>query len=100
MPSQHRLKPRSFRPAPDEYAAAQADLASRGQQMDAFLRACLRWLHRDPDEALGVLAPMWPDPKAHGRPRHESTGPPLRPSGTATISDHDPDAGTEPANGR
>ncbi len=68
MGSQHRLKPHAFRPEPQEYAAAKAELEARGRQMDAFLRACLRWLHRDPDGFLDLLAPVWPRPKPQGRP--------------------------------
>ena len=76
MASQHRLQPRSFRPEPAEYAAAQADLAARGLQMDAFLRACLRELHRDPDRFLALLAPGWPSPKPQGRPPRQEAGAP------------------------
>jgi hypothetical protein len=68
MPSQHRFPVRNFRPEPGEYAGAQADLAVRGKEMDAFLRACLRWLHRDPDEFLAALAQVWPGPRPRGRP--------------------------------
>ncbi len=78
MGSQHRLKPRAFRPEPDEYAAAKADLETRGRQMDAFLRACLRWLHRDPDGFLDLLAPVWPPPKPQGRPGHQRPRPTSR----------------------
>ena len=55
MPSQHAHPARTFRPEPGEYADAQADLAARGKEMEAFLRACLRWLHRDPDQSLAAL---------------------------------------------
>ena len=68
MPSQHRLPAKNFRPEPGEYAGAQADLAARGKEMDAFLRACLRWLHRDPDRFLATLTPVWPGPRPRGRP--------------------------------
>jgi hypothetical protein len=46
MRGQYRL--RFFRAEPTEFAAAQTDLRTRGLHMDVFLRACLRWLHRDP----------------------------------------------------
>jgi hypothetical protein len=59
MPSQHRLKSRSFRPEPDEYDDAKAALPA-GRTIDHFLRACLRWLRHDPKEALATLAPFWP----------------------------------------
>src|SRR5258707_2453688 len=68
MPSQHRLPARTFRPEPGEYADAQADLAARGKEMDAFLRACLRWLHRDPDPSLAALTQASPGPRPRGRP--------------------------------
>ena len=99
MPSQHRLQPRSFRPEPAEYAAAQAELVARGRQMDAFLRACLRALHRDPDRFLAVLAPVWPSPKPTGRPPRQEAGAPgaaggrRRRAGAGMAGDQDP-AGT------
>jgi hypothetical protein len=68
MPSQHRHPARTFRPEPGEYADAQADLTARGKEMDVFLRACLRWLHRDPDRSLAALAQVWPGPRPRGRP--------------------------------
>ena len=68
MASQHRFPARTFRPEPGEYADAQADLAARGKEMDAFLRACLRWLHRDPDLSLAALTQAWPGPRRRGRP--------------------------------
>src|SRR5712691_3424529 len=68
MSSQHRLPAKNFRPEPGEYADAQVDLAARGKEMDAFLRACLRWLHRDPDMFLATLTPVWPGPRPRGRP--------------------------------
>jgi hypothetical protein len=68
MPSQHAHPARTFRPEPGEYADAQADLAARGKEMDAFLRACLLWLHRDPDRSLAALAEAWPGPRPRGRP--------------------------------
>ncbi len=68
MSSQHRHPARTFRPEPAEYADAQDDLIVRGKEMDAFLRACLRWLHRDPDRSLATLTPVWPGPRPRGRP--------------------------------
>jgi hypothetical protein len=68
MSSQHRFPARTFRPEPGEYADAQADLAARGKEMDAFLRACLHWLHRDPDLFLATLTPVWPGRRPRGRP--------------------------------
>jgi hypothetical protein len=38
----------------------------------AFLRACLRWLASDPDEALAALRAHWPDTRPLGRPRREA----------------------------
>ncbi len=68
MSSQHRHPARTFRPEPGEYADAQADLVARGREMDAFLRACLRGLHRDPDRFLATLSPVWPGARPRGRP--------------------------------
>ncbi len=68
MSSQHRFPARTFRPEPGEYADAQADLAARGKEMDAFLRACLRRLHREPDRFLASLTPVWPGLRPRGRP--------------------------------
>jgi hypothetical protein len=68
MPSQHAHPARTFRPEHAEYADAQADLAARGKEMDAFLRACLRWVHGDPDRSLAALALVWPGPRPGGRP--------------------------------
>lgn len=76
MSSQHRLRPRSFRPEPGEYAVAQAVLDARGRHMDAFLRACLRSLHADPDGFLALLAPLWPTPKPQGRPSQQAPADP------------------------
>jgi hypothetical protein len=55
-------------PEPEEYAAAKAKLDARGKHMSAFLRVCLRWLDHDPDQALAILGPLWPDPRPSGRP--------------------------------
>lgn len=68
MTSQHAQPQRSFRPEPDEYAAAKAQLTGRGRHVGAYLRACLRWLDSDPDTALDTLAPHWPTPRTPGRP--------------------------------
>jgi hypothetical protein len=64
----HTQRQRTFRPDPGEYAAAQAHLAARGRHVGDFLRACLRWINRDPDAALATLQPLWPDPRPPGRP--------------------------------
>jgi hypothetical protein len=85
MPSQHRHPARTFRPEPGEYADAQADLTARGKEMDAFLRACLRWLHRDPDQSLAALAQVWPGPRRRGRP------PRPQPPSQASPAGHKPD---------
>jgi hypothetical protein len=66
MGGQRRL--RFFRAEPTEFADAQTDLTKRGRHMDAFLRACLRRLHRDPDGFLALLARTWPDPTPQGDP--------------------------------
>jgi hypothetical protein len=67
-----RLDPRSFRPEPAEYADAQQDLTKRKRRMTDFLRACLAWLHADPDGALATLAPHWPAPRPRGWKAHRS----------------------------
>ena len=68
MPSQHRHPLHGFRPEPAEYEGARASLEARGRTVGAYLRACLRWLARDPDAALAALAGDWPGPRPTGRP--------------------------------
>jgi hypothetical protein len=51
-----------FRPERAEYTAARARLKAKGKQMNAFLRACLRQLNRDPNGFLVLLAQDWPHP--------------------------------------
>ncbi|HEX9357664.1 MAG TPA: hypothetical protein VF933_28090 [Streptosporangiaceae bacterium] len=97
MGSQHRLKPRAFRPEPQEYAAAKADLEARGRQMDAFLRACLRRLRRDPDRFLDLLAPVWPRPKPQGRPGHRRPASASRERAAKTAVPAAIEANEEPA---
>ncbi len=89
MSSQHRFPARTFRPEPGEYAGAQADLTARGKEMDAFLRACLRWLHRDPDRFMATLTPVWPGPRPRGRP----PGPQPPPQALPAAHKHDPAGG-------
>src|SRR5258708_31560406 len=86
MPSQHRHPARTFRPEPGEYDDAQADLTARGKEMDAFLRACLRWLHRDPDRFLTTITPAWPRPRPRGRPPRPQPSSPAAPA----AHKHDP----------
>lgn len=50
---------------------ARERLAARGHTVGAYLRACLRWLARDPDAALAVLSADWPGPRPRGRPSGE-----------------------------
>lgn len=59
---------RTFRPDETEYSDAQAVLKARDLQVTAFLRAALRWVADNPDEAIAVLEPVWPPPRAVGRP--------------------------------
>jgi hypothetical protein len=68
MPSQHRHRVRGFRPEPAEFESARVRLEARGHTVGAYLRACLRWLARDPDAALAALAADWPGPRPNGRP--------------------------------
>lgn len=67
MSSQHQFTTRTFRPAPDEFTGASANLPE-GKTMDAFLRACLRGLRDDPEAALAFVETRWPAPKKRGRP--------------------------------
>jgi hypothetical protein len=73
VPSQHRHPAHGFRPDPGEFAAARDRLEARGQTVGAYLRACLRWLARDPDSALTATAADWPGPRPPGRPRSSRT---------------------------
>jgi len=73
VPSQHRHPSHGFRPDPSEFSAASAELDARSETVGAFLRACLRWLARDPDAALAALAGSWPDPRPAGRPPRTTT---------------------------
>jgi hypothetical protein len=68
VPSQHRQPLHGFRPDPVEYEAARQRLEARGHTVGAYLRACLRWLARDPDAALAALSADWPGPRPMGRP--------------------------------
>jgi hypothetical protein len=68
-PDQHRLKPKAFRPEPDEYDDAMKVLNEQDREMDAFVRACLRLLRDKPTALLALLSPYWPPPKPRGRPR-------------------------------
>lgn len=73
MSSQHSATTRNFRPDEDEYVPAMGELGSRGRHMTDYLRACLRWLHADPDTALATLAPHWPPPRRYGRRPHNAS---------------------------
>lgn len=65
----HNLRAKAFRPEPDDgYEAVMAVLRDRGKEMDACLRACVRWIHDNPDGALATLAPHWPETRPRGRP--------------------------------
>jgi len=75
MSSQHRYPSHGFRPDPDEFAAASEHLQARGRTAGAYLRACVRWLARDPDAALAALAGDWPEPRPPGRPAAQSRTP-------------------------
>jgi hypothetical protein len=73
--SQHGQSAHAFRPDPDEFTQASDRLKAQGQTVGAYLRACLRWLNRDPDAALAALAADWPEPRPVGRPRADSRPP-------------------------
>lgn len=68
MASQHRNPLHGFRPDPGEFEEARARLEARGHTVGVYLRACLRWLARDPDVALATLAADWPSQRTYGRP--------------------------------
>lgn len=68
MSSQHRLKPTNFRPETDEFEPVKQAMDDQGREMDAFLRACLRWYRHDPESATETLAPHWPPSRPRGRP--------------------------------
>lgn len=74
MPDLHKIRPKAFRPEPDEYDQAKDVLAKDGREMDAFLRACLRLLRANPTALLALLAPHWPPPKPRGQPRKQLAG--------------------------
>ena len=86
MSSQHRYPTHGFRPDPDEFAAASEHLRRHGQTAGAYLRACIRWLARDPDAALAATADDWPAPRAPGRPRRESSSPSSPPAAAEAAS--------------
>jgi len=67
MSSRHKLTTTTFRPAPEEIAAARLHIP-KGRTLDGFLRATLRALAADPQRLLEVLAPHWPPSKPRGRP--------------------------------
>ncbi len=64
----HRHPSHGFRPDPEDFEAATAELAARGHTVGTYLRACLRWVGRDPDAALAAVAACWPGPRPTGRP--------------------------------
>lgn len=68
MSSQHKYPVHGFRPDPADYAAARDHLAARGHTVGSYLRACMRWLVRDPNAAPAALAPHWPGPRPVGPP--------------------------------
>jgi hypothetical protein len=72
--SQHSNKQRSWRPDPTEYKDSQDVLADHGRTMTGYLGAALRWLNDDPERALAVLGPFWPEAKL-GRPPSTSPNP-------------------------
>lgn len=74
VPSQHENRTRAFRPADEEWEPAKEIFTSRGLVPGEFLRACLRWLASDPDEALAVLSAHWPARRPLGRPRQKEGG--------------------------
>ncbi len=65
----HRLKTRTWRAEDEEVAAAKDNLPD-GQNMGAFLRACVRTLGTDPAAVLATVTAHWPpEPQITGRPR-------------------------------
>ena len=64
----HKVRPKAFRPEPDEYDDGKTVLDERGWEIDGFLRACLRMLREEPEKLLALLTPYRPPPKRRGRP--------------------------------
>ena len=58
MPDRRDHRHQEFRPDEGEYAAAKAQMGARDRTMNDYLRACLRWLDKDPGGALATLAPL------------------------------------------
>lgn len=73
MSSRHRLPTRTYRPEPEEHAAAVAALPD-GMPLDTYLRACLRALAADPEGTLAWLRPYLPEPRPLGRPPRHRPG--------------------------
>jgi hypothetical protein len=71
VPSQHRNPARAFRPETGEWEAAEEIWKARDIVPGTFLRACLRWLASNPDDALDTLDAHWPDKRPLGRPRRD-----------------------------
>jgi hypothetical protein len=71
MSSQHAGVSLTVRPDRQVKEGADAALAARGREMQAFVVACLVALAADPDGFLAALAPYWPAPKLLGRPRRD-----------------------------
>lgn len=71
--SQHRFPNRNYRPDTElEYEPAKAAVEAAGHDMNRAVRACLRWIAKDPDVALGALAPFLDSVAAttpRGRPK-------------------------------
>lgn len=63
----HTHPQRTYRPERGEYDAAKKELAARGHHVGDYLRACLRWLSREPDTAMATLEEVWPEARLRGR---------------------------------
>ena len=90
MSSQHRYPVHGFRPDPGDYDAARAHLEARGHTIGSYLRACVRWVARDPDAALAALAPHSPCQRPLGRPAANAQ--PGTPEGDGTEPGSSPEA--------
>ncbi|WP_454231315.1 hypothetical protein [Mycolicibacterium fortuitum] len=64
----HNDRQRTFRPDDVEYTAASVELRQRNISLTRYLRAALRWVAADPEQALDVLEPMLPPERTLGRP--------------------------------
>jgi hypothetical protein len=72
MPNLHRLRTRTWRAEDEEVEAALSNLPT-GKNMGAYLRAAVRALGSNPQQAIAAVAEHWPpEPEITGRPRKQA----------------------------